>query len=92
MARLGPRIARPGALSANKLTKSIPAGLGNLFALMYLDISNNNLTGSIPSSISSFADFPSLGYLYEAPYLLSVPRYKATCWGIVLSMRGVVRP
>ncbi|GJP32886.1 hypothetical protein CLOM_g17478 [Closterium sp. NIES-68] len=36
-----------------KLTGSIPAGIGSLAALEYLDLSYNSLTGPIPNSITS---------------------------------------
>jgi Leucine-rich repeat (LRR) protein len=40
-------------LTANKLNGTIPSSLGNLTALVFLELDQNNLTGNIPSSLGN---------------------------------------
>ena len=47
-------------LGDNRLTGTIPGGLGNLSSLTYLDLLGNQLTGEIPSELGSLSNLEGL--------------------------------
>ena len=47
-------------LGDNRLTGTIPGGLGNLSSLTYLDLFRNQLTGEIPSELGSLSNLEGL--------------------------------
>ncbi|MBA0696182.1 hypothetical protein Goari_002758 [Gossypium aridum] len=52
-------------LSCNRLTGTIPPGLGNLSEIRGLNLSHNNLTGAIPSTFSKLKQIESLDLSYN---------------------------
>ena len=47
-------------LNINSLTGSIPAELGKLSEIIYLDLNGNSLTGSIPTALGGLTDLKEL--------------------------------
>ncbi|MBA0779876.1 hypothetical protein Gotri_004062 [Gossypium trilobum] len=52
-------------LSCNRLTGTIPPGLGNLSEIRGLNLSHNNLNGAIPSTFSKLKQIESLDLSYN---------------------------
>lgn len=52
-------------IATNNLTGTLPASIGNLSALVELDLDHNNISGTLPSSLGSLSSLESLNLSYN---------------------------
>ena len=50
-------------LNSIQLTKTIPTEVGNLTNLIYMDVSDNLLTGAVPMQLDHVEDLDGLGWV-----------------------------